>query len=381
MNTYVEKDGVRREVKNLGWLLRNWKDVDGFAVLAGNQVANGALLVAKLKSGGNYVSTFASFSVLLDFLDRPVFRGLRCVVSYARPDGGPKKVGAFDVGDKKASAWIYNKVRSVQRGGNVVLNGLRGLFGLGGEVDQSRGRIWAQRVYDERMASGNLPNLGRGFSKEQRAWRAVQSIAMRKLYVNGSPFGENRYLPMPEHQRAFWRGALELANQRLVALDQPPQGFLGGCNCTGKGLGGTRRDDGGREFSGVYINDEVSIVTPRPTGYGDNDGDGPYIPGLPEALQRLGVRAAIVDGIKGQVLRTAGGPLFIYATRTGIYGQFIDPQRAYERFWNDFDYKGRVKYRMDVGRVEIVGLGGSREIKARDVNEFMLWACEAARQR
>lgn len=90
MSYVVNADGSYREVLNLGWLLRHWQEVQGFEVLTGTarhiggfEVPNtdqdrlgqwDATLVAHLRDGRRYVSRFASHRVLLDWLQRPVFK-------------------------------------------------------------------------------------------------------------------------------------------------------------------------------------------------------------------------------------------------------------------------------------------------------------------
>lgn len=71
-------DGKRKRVKNLGWLMRNWKGVAEFiAIRNRNQLPRSeAFLVARMRDGSQFESDFASFEVMLGhFLDRPVFRG------------------------------------------------------------------------------------------------------------------------------------------------------------------------------------------------------------------------------------------------------------------------------------------------------------------
>lgn len=70
-----------RPVKNLGWLLRHWKDVTGFVITDHPPVKNGiadadCVLVATLHGGGEYKTGFASHKLLTMWLDRPVFRGV-----------------------------------------------------------------------------------------------------------------------------------------------------------------------------------------------------------------------------------------------------------------------------------------------------------------
>lgn len=89
--SYVVKGGKRTEVKNLGWLLRNWKDVESFEVREGegswdvtlrawlHTVDDGGIKTAYPKRGatsGDYYETdFADRGVLAEFLQRPVFEG------------------------------------------------------------------------------------------------------------------------------------------------------------------------------------------------------------------------------------------------------------------------------------------------------------------
>lgn len=103
MPCYVLKTETKPlAVKNLGWLLRNWKTVELIEVLhpwvvrirptgaysslspipwhdipddARNEPFD-CWLVARMRDGSTYVSSFADSSLLLNWLDRPVFRGL-----------------------------------------------------------------------------------------------------------------------------------------------------------------------------------------------------------------------------------------------------------------------------------------------------------------
>lgn len=90
-------------------------------------------------------------------------------------------------------------------------------------IDTIKGRAWAEGVYQEKLANpASLPNLGPGYSKELRAARAVQSIAQRKLFVQGRAPGVRKELPLPPHQKAFWRGVLERAGELAVAAGGMP---------------------------------------------------------------------------------------------------------------------------------------------------------------
>lgn len=63
-----------RAVRNLGWILRNWKQVARITVEP--KADGGAWVFWYLHDGRRFVSDFASREVLRGFLDRPVFRGL-----------------------------------------------------------------------------------------------------------------------------------------------------------------------------------------------------------------------------------------------------------------------------------------------------------------
>lgn len=76
MATVTTEKG-QRTVKNLGWLLRNWKAVSGFEVVTITPIPGTSSLEAFTARGG-YTTVFADPGVLRDFLDRPVFRGLAC---------------------------------------------------------------------------------------------------------------------------------------------------------------------------------------------------------------------------------------------------------------------------------------------------------------
>lgn len=88
---FIERDGIRRSVKNLGWLLNNWRSVERFTVTGGPHMECaldlemyaacdcwkiGYTLVAHLRNGGRYVTPFTNSDVLRRWLHRPVFRGV-----------------------------------------------------------------------------------------------------------------------------------------------------------------------------------------------------------------------------------------------------------------------------------------------------------------
>ncbi len=77
-----ENDGtVIRYVKNLGWLLRNWKQVEAFTLedhpaVEDRGMKPEVLLTAQLRDGRRYVTGFMCANICRDWLNRPVFRGL-----------------------------------------------------------------------------------------------------------------------------------------------------------------------------------------------------------------------------------------------------------------------------------------------------------------
>lgn len=65
-------------VKNLGWLLKNQREITQFFLLP-YQMPGGwteGFLVAHTRDGRVYVTSFGSFDIARNFLNRPVFKGL-----------------------------------------------------------------------------------------------------------------------------------------------------------------------------------------------------------------------------------------------------------------------------------------------------------------
>lgn len=73
---YVEINGKRKDVQNLGWLLRHWKDVVSFETKDNGSIT-GCDLIAHLDNGGRYVAQWASRSIMVRWLKRPVFIGVK----------------------------------------------------------------------------------------------------------------------------------------------------------------------------------------------------------------------------------------------------------------------------------------------------------------
>jgi hypothetical protein len=80
MAIVINNEKVNR-VKNLGWLLSNWREVAGFHLFSfpAPHTVNDGFLVATMRDGRIYATTFASFEVARQWLHRPVFRGLPLV--------------------------------------------------------------------------------------------------------------------------------------------------------------------------------------------------------------------------------------------------------------------------------------------------------------
>lgn len=69
-----------KTVKNLGWLLRHWKEVKEFYIshVDGRNFPNPEYrMQACLTDGRMYETDWASLEILWHWLDRPVFRGVK----------------------------------------------------------------------------------------------------------------------------------------------------------------------------------------------------------------------------------------------------------------------------------------------------------------
>jgi hypothetical protein len=90
-------------------------------------------------------------------------------------------------------------------------------------VTKGSGRAWAKRVYEEKLASGDLPNLGSGFPKEVRAARAVQGIAERKLYIKAKRSHLKRPNVLSKGDALFWRNVIQWALEQEALLSSPKE--------------------------------------------------------------------------------------------------------------------------------------------------------------
>lgn len=82
-----------KEVTNLGWIMRNWRKVKHFAwydvspEMRQETVQDGFFL-ASLKDGRIYYSDFASYSVFVHWLNRPIFRSLPIFITKWQNQNG-----------------------------------------------------------------------------------------------------------------------------------------------------------------------------------------------------------------------------------------------------------------------------------------------------
>lgn len=92
--TVTFPDKPPRTVKNLGWLLRHQKEVQGlYVTVPVDAKSTECTLIADLTGGGEYRTPFASRSILALWLRRPVFQGLPLVWfgekgAVGKPGGG-----------------------------------------------------------------------------------------------------------------------------------------------------------------------------------------------------------------------------------------------------------------------------------------------------
>lgn len=79
MSTIISPDGKAKAVKNLGWILRNWSQVEylGFNYAPDSKRMIDGEFVAKLRDGTTYISEYASLSVFWNWVRRPVFDGVK----------------------------------------------------------------------------------------------------------------------------------------------------------------------------------------------------------------------------------------------------------------------------------------------------------------
>lgn len=76
----IRPGGSPVPVKNLGWILRHWREVDSFRFYYSPVNSTDGVLSARMKDGRFYRTDFASLTVCFRFLRRSVFDGLSLTV-------------------------------------------------------------------------------------------------------------------------------------------------------------------------------------------------------------------------------------------------------------------------------------------------------------
>jgi len=98
--TVTSKKGVK-EVKNLGWLIRHWAEIDHLEFIYspnGKTMVDG-VLIGHMKDGRTYRTDYASLIVFWTWVRRPVFIGLKLTIKSV--NWKPKE---FIVGDERFMA-------------------------------------------------------------------------------------------------------------------------------------------------------------------------------------------------------------------------------------------------------------------------------------
>lgn len=73
----INPKGERRQVQNLGWILRHWQEVEVLRWLSMPcRRDDDGVFSAVLRDGTEYMTDYADYTVFLEFVDRPVFRGV-----------------------------------------------------------------------------------------------------------------------------------------------------------------------------------------------------------------------------------------------------------------------------------------------------------------
>ena len=83
-NNYVVKhNGEQKKILNMSWLIKNWKYVEWFSIektYVDQQYDYQCVLTAFLnhKKYRSMVSYWSSLTILIFWLNRPIFKGLKC---------------------------------------------------------------------------------------------------------------------------------------------------------------------------------------------------------------------------------------------------------------------------------------------------------------
>lgn len=104
MATIFYPNGATKQVKNLGWLLRNWQQVHEISFEFNTDDKYDGKLIVLLTNGGKYITGFACLAVCFDWLNRPVFKGQNFTVYSSN-----KILSSWVIGDEK-----YNKTNKLE---------------------------------------------------------------------------------------------------------------------------------------------------------------------------------------------------------------------------------------------------------------------------
>lgn len=77
-------DGTIRKVKNLGWIIRNWKNIASLewqSTPHSGPVKDSGVFAAYMRDGSKYLTEYASYEVFQQWVKRPVFEGLKMTVN------------------------------------------------------------------------------------------------------------------------------------------------------------------------------------------------------------------------------------------------------------------------------------------------------------
>jgi len=70
------RDGSFKRVKNLGWLLRNWKSVTDLRLIRWENGEGSLVANLKHKKYDTFTTDFSDYGVMISWVHRPVFDGL-----------------------------------------------------------------------------------------------------------------------------------------------------------------------------------------------------------------------------------------------------------------------------------------------------------------
>lgn len=88
-------EDIHKPVKNLGWLLRNWKTINHFFIHKKEGEKFQCHLMASVANTNKlYFTEYASYKICLNFLDRPIFRDLDIIIREANGAESLYRIGS-----------------------------------------------------------------------------------------------------------------------------------------------------------------------------------------------------------------------------------------------------------------------------------------------